>query len=54
MIFRRDRKRKGGVEEPEEAPEDAKAEATDENIAGPADEDDLAALDALDWRTDGP
>ena len=54
MIFRRDRKRKGGAEEPEETPEDAKAEATDENIAGPADEDDLAALDALDWRTDGP
>ena len=57
MIFRRDRKRKAGVEEePEEAVEveDAEADATDEPATGPADEDDLAALDALDWRGDGP
>ena len=57
MIFRRDRKRKAVVEEePEEAVEveDAEADATDEPSTGPADEDDLAALDALDWRGDGP
>jgi hypothetical protein len=53
VIFRRDRKRKGGGEEPEEALEDPTAEATDETAA-PAEEDDLAALDALDWRGDGP
>ena len=54
MIFRRDRKRKGGAEEPEEALEDTKAEATDDDDAGPVEEDDLVALDALDWRGDGP
>jgi uncharacterized protein DUF3710 len=54
VIFRRDRKRKGSAEEPEEVLEDTEAEAADENAADPADEDDLAALDALDWRTDGP
>jgi hypothetical protein len=54
VIFRRDRKRKAGAEEPEEVFEEAEAEITDENATGPADEDDLAALDALDWRTDGP
>jgi hypothetical protein len=54
VIFRRDRKRKGSDEEPEEALEDARAEDADESAPGPADEDDLAALDALDWRADGP
>jgi hypothetical protein len=53
VIFRRDRKRKGGGEEPEESLEDATEEAADET-AGPAEQDDLAALDALDWRGDGP
>lgn len=53
MIFRRDRKRKESAEEkPEEAvePEDAQADATDHEGA----EDELAALDALDWRGEGP
>ena len=54
MIFRRDRKRKDRAEEPEEPPENASAEATDEGAAGPGEEDDLVALDALDWRGDGP
>jgi uncharacterized protein DUF3710 len=54
VIFRRDKKRKGSAEEPEEVLEDAEAEATEDNDAGPVDEDDLAALDAFDWRTDGP
>jgi hypothetical protein len=53
VIFRRDRKRKGVAEEPEDGLEDSAAEAT-EKTAGPADEEDLAALDALDWRGDGP
>ena len=53
MIFRRDRKRKDSAqEEPEEAveAEDAQADATDEESA----EDELAALDVLDWRGEGP
>ena len=57
MIFRRDRKRKDSAEEqPEEAveAEDAEADAAEEDAAGPAEVDDLAALDALDWRGDGP
>jgi hypothetical protein len=54
VIFRRDRKRKGGAEEPEEALEETKAEATGDDDAGPVEEDDLVALDALDWRGDGP
>ncbi len=54
MIFRRDKKRKDSAGEPDEALQDAEPEATDENPARPADDDDLAALDALDWRTDGP
>jgi hypothetical protein len=54
VIFRRDRKRKDSAEESEEPAENASAEATDDDAAGPAEEDDLAALDALDWRVDGP
>jgi len=57
VIFRRDRKRKGNAEEePEEAIEldEAEADTTDGGAEGPAEEDDLAALDALDWRSDGP
>ena len=60
MIFRRDRKRKGSAEEePDEVVEveeveEVEADATDKPAAGPAEEDDLAALDALDWRGDGP
>ena len=57
MIFRRDRKRKNGAEEqPEEAieAENTEADAPAGGAAGPVEEDDLAALDALDWRDDGP
>ncbi len=54
MIFRRDRKHKGDAEKPDDAPEDTEDEATDGDDAGPVDEDDLVALDALDWRGDGP
>jgi hypothetical protein len=54
VIFRRDKKRKGGTEESEEALEDAKAEVADDDDAGPVEEDDLAALDAMDWRGGGP
>jgi hypothetical protein len=54
VIFRRDRKHKGDAEKPDDAPEDTKDEATDGDDAGPVDEDDLVALDALDWRGDGP
>ena len=55
MIFRRDRKRQGSAEEPEETPkEDETGETTEATDAGPRVEDDLAALDALDWRDDGP
>jgi hypothetical protein len=57
VIFRRDRKRKDSAEErPEEAleAESTEADAPAESAGGPADEDDLAALDALDWRGDGP
>ena len=60
MIFRRDKKRKGSAEEePDEVVEveeveEVEADATDKPAAGPAEEDDLAALDALDWRGAGP
>ena len=55
MIFRRDRKRKGSAEdEPNSELEDATAEATDDDADSPVDEEDLAALDALDWRDEGP
>ena len=55
MIFRRDRKRQGSAEEPEQpADEEATEEATEESIGASAEADDLAALDALDWRGDGP
>src|SRR3712207_3438167 len=55
MIFRRDRKRRGSAEELQQpGHEDAPAEATEESADEPAEVDDLAALDALDWRGDGP
>jgi hypothetical protein len=54
VIFRRDRKRKGAEEEPEEAQQNAATEPATETTAGPTDKDDLAALDALDWRDEGP
>jgi hypothetical protein len=57
VIFRRDRKRKdSAAEKPDKAveAENSDADASDEGAAGPADNDDLAALDALDWRGDGP
>jgi hypothetical protein len=55
VIFRRDRKRKGSAEdEPNSELEDATAEATDDDAGSPVDEEDLAALDALDWRDEGP
>ena len=54
MIFRRDRKRKGSAEEEPDEVAEVEADATGEPAAGPAEEDDLAALDALDWRGDGP
>lgn len=54
MIFRRDRKHKGDAEKPDDAAEETTADATDGDDAEPVDEDDLVALDALDWRDDGP
>ena len=54
MIFRRDKKRKGSAEEEPDEVAEVEADATGEPAAGPAEEDDLAALDALDWRGDGP
>ncbi len=55
MIFKRDRKRKAGTDEPEQPiKEDPTVEATEESAAGTAEADDLAALDALDWRGEGP
>jgi Protein of unknown function (DUF3710) len=57
VIFRRDRKRKDTEEEPLEASGQASEEAAAESADKPAeatDKEDLAALDALDWRDDGP
>jgi hypothetical protein len=57
VIFRRDRKRKDSAEkQPEEAveAEDADADAAEEGVGESAEQDDLASLDSLDWRGDGP
>jgi uncharacterized protein DUF3710 len=55
VIFRRDRKRKRSAEDdPNSELEDATTEASDDGADRPVDEEDLAALDALEWRGEGP
>jgi hypothetical protein len=56
MIFKRGRKRgsESPVEESTDDGLDEPAEASDDEADSPSEEADLAALEDIDWRSDGP